>query len=63
MKLSGYVLHHCTHAEDYELDKNGAVAKAHVTIGDSRGVVELSEELNGESTEQKEEKESQRAEE
>ena len=52
-----------THTEDYELDKNGAVAKTHVTIGDSRGVVELSEELNGESTEQKEEKESQRAEE
>ncbi len=51
-----------THTEDYELDKNG-VAKTHVTIGDSRGVVELSEELNGESTEQKEEKESQRAEE
>ena len=50
-----------THAEDYELEKNGAAVETHTTNGDSRGVVELSEELNGDSTEQKEEKESQKA--
>ena len=52
-----------THAEDYELEKNGAAVETHTTNGDSRGVVELSEELNGDSTEQKEETESQKAEE
>ncbi len=45
------------------MEKNRAAAETHTTNGDSRGVVELSEELNGDSTEQKEETESQKAEE
>ncbi len=52
-----------THAEDCELEKNRAAVETHTTNWDSRGVVELSEELNGDRTEQKEETESQKAEE